>query len=731
MRPALKMAPVQYSTTRLGGGQTPQGVSFPGGLDLTTPTLALQPGALRAGQNFECSQSGGYARIQGYERFDGDAAPSAATYTIVQVSSFTTVPAVGATLSQPTTSASGTVVVVNNVPGACYIVVTQVTGAFNYTDLLYSTGAPLVITSANPQTITAANPLTVTDAIVGTAIIPSVSISSQLNAQYVAAAADVYRGLIGPVPGSGPVLGVVGMIFNGVNNVYAFRANAGNTSVLLYQASALGWSQVTLFNTVNWTAGSSGTAVPIDGETIQQGGITATIKRSMWQSGSFTGASAVGTFVVTNPVGGNLASGSATCVTSGVTVTLSSAQSTITILPGGRFEFVKCNFSGRLITRRIYGCDGVNPPFEFDGTTLAPIITGLSPNAPSHIAFHKNYLWLSQASSIFYCGVGTPFKWDAIDGGGEIATGDIVTCMLTLPGSQTTATLGVYLRSNTSFLYGLDPTTFNYVTFNTGLGALPYSAQNLFDTFVFDDLGVVNLKTTLNWGNFLPTTLTKNIEPFIIQERPNLVASSVMRTKSQYRVFFSDGYGLWVTMINQQYLGSAVVLFPNPVYCCDEGETTTGTEVTYFGSSDGLGYVYQMDVGTSFDGANLNASITLAIDPIKSPRMIKHFRAASIELSGSSYAQINFGYLLGYGSPQIGQPANVNYTTGFTAAPVWDQFTWDQFTWDGSTVGPTDVDMTGDGENVQITLTSGTNYIGAYNVNSVIYHFSNRRGIRV
>jgi hypothetical protein len=76
-------------------------------------------------------------------------------------------------------------------------------------------------------------------------------------------------------------------------------------------------------------------------------------------------------------------------------------------------------------------------------------------------------------------------------------------------------------------LYGSDPTTFNYVAFNTGLGALPRSAQNLFDTFVMDDLGVITLRTTQNWGNFLPSTLTKNILPFIVQERTKLIASSV------------------------------------------------------------------------------------------------------------------------------------------------------------------------------------------------------------
>ena len=704
----MEMPPVRYSSTRLGASVGPTGQSSPGGLDLTTPGLSLQPGALRDALNFECAQSGGYARIDGYERYDGRPAPSAATFIVVQVSSFTNVPSVGAAITQASSGASGTVAAVVNVVGGTYMVVTQTAGIFDASGAVMS-GATAI----------------------GTATAQTVALSGLLNAQYQAAAADVYRALIGAVPGSGAVLGVVGIAFGGVDCVFAFRANMAGTSVLLYKASVSGWTLVPFFNTVAFTSGGGIAYPPADGETLTQGGVTATIKRVMWQSGGWavSGGSAVGTFVVVNPTGGNFAAGAAT-TTSGATVTLSGAQVPITLAAGGYFEMVKCNFSGQIATRRVYGCDGVNKSFEFDGTTLAPITTGLSPDAPSHIAFHQNYLILAQASSLLYCGVGTPFKWGSVDGGGEIATGDIVTCMLTLPGSQTTATLGVYCRSNTSFLYGTDPTTFKFVTFNTGLGALPHSVQNLFDTFAFDDLGIITLRTTLNWGNFLPSKLTANILPFIIQERTKLIASSVMRSKSQYRVFFSDGYGLYLTMVNQQYLGIAPVLFPNPVFCCDEGETLTGVEVTYFGSSDGLGYVYQMDTGPSFDGANLDAHITMAWDPIKSPRMLKRFRAASVEMQGGGYAAIQFGYQLGYSSTLIGQSGQVSATTSFSPA-VWDAFTWDGFFWDGQTLAPTDVDVTGTAENIQVIIGSTTNYIQSYTLNSIIHHYTPRRGIRV
>lgn len=713
---AMQMPPVEISLTKMGGGSTPQGVSFPGGLDQTTPSLALQPGAIVGGVNFECSQSGGYGRIKGYERFDGRPAPSAAIYQVIQLTGFVNMPSAGQTVTQDTSGATGVIIAggINNVSDCYYVAVTKVTGTFDITHNI-KVGATLI----------------------GTATLLTNTISPLTNAQYLAAAADVYRADIQAVPGTGAILGVVAMQFGNSDFVYAFRANVGNTAVNCYVNSSSGWVQVPFFDIVNFTSGTgpggAGTGYePPDGTSITQGAVTATVKRVIWQSGAFSTPSgtAVGSLVITTPTGGtgHFSAGSAT-LGDGSTVTLSGAESAITLLPGGKFQFQKANFAGQFTTRRIYACDGVNKAFEFDGTTLAPITTGVVPDAPSYVTYHKEFLVLAFGSSLIGCGAGTPFKWDSIDGGWEIATGDLLTGMITLPGSQTTATLAVFMQNNTGFLYGTDPTTFNFVTFNTGIGALPFSVQNLYDAFYFDMLGAVNLRTTLNWGNFLPTALNRNILPFVQQERSKLSASSVLRQKSQYRIFFSDGYGLYITFVNGQYFGSIPVQFPNPVYCIDNEKTSTTNEVTYFGSNDNNGYVYQLDSGTGFDGQDLSAYITLAWDALKSPRILKRYRRASIEIQGTSYATVTFGYRLGYGDASIGVPANVSYPSNFNA-PYWDSFTWDNFTWDGQTLAPTTVDMVGTGENVQITITSGGNYTDAFNVNSAIYHFSKRRALR-
>lgn len=721
------MAPVKDSTTIFGARIGSQGNVYPGGLDLLSPNLTLQAGACRDMQNFEVSQNGGYGRIGGYERYSGMPAPSAATFVIVQVATFVTVPSVGAVIVQASTGAMGTVALVNNVTGLCYMVVTKTTGSFDTSGTITSTnyeysvteaGGPLVVTSAESPW---AFPLA--GAVVGTAIPTTLQLSALLNAQYQAAAAEIYRAEIEAVPGSGPLLAVFHMIFANVDNVYAFRANVNGDGVGIYKSSTSGWVNIPLQSTVAFTAG--GGAQPQVGDTLFQGPASATIMAVMITGGTITGNTAVGTLAVSTPNLG-FSAGAAT-TSSGMTLTLSGAQQPIVIEPGGTYEWAKYNFGGQLATRAIWGCDGVNRAFMFDGVTYAPIDSGL--DRPAHIAAHKGHLFLAQDSSTIYSADGEPFRYSAVDNAGEVGTGDTVTAMLTLPGNESTAALGIWMRSTTGVLYGTGATTFNFVVFQAGTGANERSVQNLYDTIAFPDLGIVSLAATLNYGNFASNTLTKNIQPFINQQRTKISASTVNRTKGQYRVFFEDGYALYLTFANQTYLGAAPMLFPNPVATIDEDTTVIGEEVTYFGASDDLGYVYQLDKGPSFDGGILYAYFVGAWDYIKTPRFLKQYRCASIEMQGSAYAAIAFNYGLGDNSTLIGQPSAVSYTSSFSPA-LWDAAFWDNFFWDGQTVAPTYADMTGTAQDVQPTITSTTNYIQPFIVSSIIYQYSMRRRLR-
>jgi hypothetical protein len=60
-----------------------QSFDLDGGLNLVDPPMTIPPGMLLAATNYELLPRGGYARIEGFERSDGQARPSDASYWIL------------------------------------------------------------------------------------------------------------------------------------------------------------------------------------------------------------------------------------------------------------------------------------------------------------------------------------------------------------------------------------------------------------------------------------------------------------------------------------------------------------------------------------------------------------------------------------------------------------------------------------------------------------------------
>jgi len=673
-------------------------VELKGGWDQVTPRLSLPAGWLRDVNNFECAPTGGYTRIPGYERFDGRPKPSAATYTLVQVVTFVNEPALGDVVTQAGSGATGVVIVV--VGASNYFIVTKVTGVFDDSN---------VITTPGPITIGTATPVTVV-------------LTAKENAQYVNFAADEFRGDIVAVPGSGPIRGIASLIVAGVSEVYAFRDNVGATALDVYKASGSGWTQVIFFDEVSFTAGTP--SIPAEGATVTQGGNTATLKRIATATGKFTGGDAAGRLIITTPTPSSFSAGAAT-ITGGITVTISGAETAISLSTGGKFEFINANFAGQLGTLRIYGADAVNRMFEFDGTILVPITTGLTTDSPKHITAFKAHLFYSSQSSALFSAPGDPYRHAAGDKAGEIATGDTVTGFQEQPGAETVGALAIYQRNNTGVLYGTGLSDFNFSQFRTKTGGIDYTNQELDQSYVLDDRGIVNLQTSLNFGNFLQASLTEPIKTFIVSQRSKVAYSSINREKSQYRIFFTDASALYMTIVNGELLGSMQQTFFDIMFCALNTEEGNGDEINFVGANS-TGHVYQLDVGSSFDGENIEALITLNWNTMGNARMRKRFRHGSVEVQGSFYARFKFGYFLGYASPEIEQSVDANVT----AASLWDAFTWDDFSWDGKILSPTEVDITGTAENIEVTISSTEDYIQAFTLSSLFFHYTPRRALR-
>jgi hypothetical protein len=235
------------------------------------------------------------------------------------------------------------------------------------------------------------------------------------------------------------------------------------------------------------------------------------------------------------------------------------------------------------------------------------------------------------------------------------------------------------------------------------------------------------MSTSLNFGNFVPASLTMNLRPFIQAHRELAIGSSVNRDKGQYRIFFSDGTALYLTIMNGQVLGSMPIQFADTINCCVDSESTSGGTVQFFGSTNG--FVYQMDMGTSFDGDDIAANINLVYNSTKSPRILKRYRKASLEVTGDSYAEVQFGYDLGYRTQALTQAADATYANDLRSS-YWDEMIWDNFVWDGADIAPTEIEVTGTAVNMAIRLSSNSNILNSFTVNNIIVHYTLRRGIR-
>jgi len=670
-------------------------VYLKGGLDLITPTLALPAGIARDAVNFEASITGGYTRIAGYERYDGRPAPSVATYSSL-TATLTGAIVVGDTIVGSTSGESGVVIAVNG------------------NDIYYTKATGSFLVGENIEVLAVVKGTIAFSQATGT-------LTTQQQAQYLNLAANVYRADIGAVPGSGSIRGVIEL----QNTVYAWRDNVGATAMAIYASSAAGWVSVPLGFEMSF---NTGTAEIFQGDTVTgaTSGFSAVITRVVLETGSWTAGTAAGRLIFASATG-NFTAAENLQVLAATKAVCVAAQTAITLLPGGRVEMVLGNFGGVNNQLRAYGADGVNRGFEFDGTVYVPIATGMTVNTPDHVAVHKQHLFFSFGTSVQFSALGEPYQWTPLLGAGEIVQPEPVTCFVIQPGDQSTGALAIYSDNYTYILYGTDSSSWNLVPYNTGAGAKAYSGQNLAQTYVFDDRGIITLQATLSYGNFDTAAVTLNIRPFV-QARRNLVTASVLnREKAQYRIFFSDGYGLYVTIANGQMLGAMPVQFPNSVTCATEAQTSAGEETSFFGSTNG--YVYALDAGTSFDGENINATLTLNYNSENTPRILKRYRRGSFEITGNGYCEFDFSYDLAYSSVYVSQESKSSYANNFSPS-LWDFVFWDSFIWDGFTLAPTDVEIKGTGQNILLLISSNSNYFQPFTINSVILHYTTRRGLR-
>lgn len=676
-------------------------VPFAGGFDTESSPWEAKPGRVRYAQNFEVSVNGGYADIRGYERFDGRTAPSAGTYSIIEVT-ITGEFSVGDTITQLVSGATAYVLAVVSTESPQYLVVTQVTGTFDGTNALQVSA----VTEGTPATAT----------------VSSGAQTARLHAVYTNLAADRYRSSIAAVPGEGSILGV--WMLNDVK--YAFRNAVGSATAAMYKSTASGWSLVALGREIAFTSG--GTYEIAEGDTITgaTSAATAVITRVVLSSGSWASGDAAGylvfatdtgTFQAENlNVGGNLN-----------VATIAGDASAITLQPGGRYEFENSNFGGEANAKRMYGVDGVNFGFEFDGTVFVRIRTGMASDTPTHLCIHKLHLFFSFGSSVQHSAITAPYIWEVILGAGEIAAGDTVTGLKGEPGETTNATLGIYCANRIHMLYGTSVADWELVRYREEIGARFGTIQAAGSTMFVDQGGIKTIRVTQAYGNFAHDSLTQHIQTWVNEKRTLTACSCLCREKNQYRVFFSDDSALYVTLVKNKVIGVMPQVLGHTVTAMFSLEANDGTEVIMFGSDNGM--IYQMEKGTSFDGDPYDGLLYIQYAHQNAMTTNKIYQSTTLEVEGSGYAEFNFTYELGYGSVDIAQPEGEAAALSLSYQ-LWDSGTWDVGTWDGQALTPTRYRTVGKAENISLIITRRSDEFEPLTFNGAVLRYLPGRDLR-
>lgn len=669
-----------------------------GGLDVITPQIQIRPGVAIHASNYEVAPDGGYSRIGGFERFDGRPKPSNAAFEILfATTTFNASVAVGQTITGQTSGASAKIISVS--ANRRYVVVTRQDGDFQVGETLLVGGTPVAVSGPSNTQLSALD-----------------------DNVFAEMAANDYRADIQAVPGSGPVRGVWSL----KDEVYAFRDNSAGTQCLMYRATASGWTQINLGYELSFTAGDTGTAIS-DGQTVtgQTSGASGVVQRVVVQSGTnwTTGTPCSGRLIFAS-ITGTFQNGENLLVSGVRRATCVGTQSAITLAPGGRFEFDNYNFTGSADTLRMYGCDGVNRGFEFDGSVFVPISTGMAVDKPKFVKCHKGHLFFAFRGSLQHSSIGEPYRWSVVVGGAsEIGLGDDCTGLQVVSGSEGNAALMAFCRNRILVLYGNSSADWNLVTLSSTTGALPYTTQVLSMPVFLDDLGITTAAQSASFGNFVQGTISEQVRPLLAGITKDAVASTVVRLRNQYKLFFTNGFGITVTFRGSKSIGIMPFSLPKIVSCVCNAEIG-GEEVILFGATDG--FVYEMNRGRSFDGNSIEAMLRLAFNHSRSPRMRKLYRKAIFELKPASACSLAIQPEFSYGDGDVStHPLWEQSVSGLGGR--WDVSNWDRFYWDGQEYTRIEVKIEGTGTNISFATYSNTATELPHTIQGVTLHYTPRR----
>ncbi len=381
--------------------------------------------------------------------------------------------------------------------------------------------------------------------------------------------------------------------------------------------------------------------------------------------------------------------------------------------PGGRLFTRQTNFSGGSGSMEIIGVDGKNPAFRFDGTTFTQITGPIAPDAPILVEVLPSQVLLMAypGGSLVASAVGDPTKWTPTDGGVEFAVGDEITELQV----QADSTCAIGCRNRTYMLYGTSKADFQLKSLSTKVGMRMGTAQTLSDTLFLDDRGLTMLARVQQFGDFAQAAISQGVKPLLDQYAGREVSSLAVKSKNQYRLLFGDGSCLFTTFSPDGAPQYTQVNYGKPFSCGFGGEDLEGKEAVFAGGQDG--YVYQLDRGTSFDGAEYSSYLLTTFINFGSPEARKKWHKLVIECDSVTEVVMSAAAFFDFMSPDIPDSEVI-----IGSGSKWDLSEWDNATWGGSSTSWADMYISGVSRNIAIYLETTSKRIPPFILSNLFLH---------
>jgi len=389
-------------------------------------------------------------------------------------------------------------------------------------------------------------------------------------------------------------------------------------------------------------------------------------------------------------------------------------------------DFVQCVTANIDGTMKMYCTTGVEKAFSWDGTTCTAITTGMGDDTPDHCIAHHQHLFLAfntdTGSSLQFSPIGDPEgTWTPVTGSGEIRIPDKITGFMPTPGGD----LAIFSRNTIHILSGTSSADFvlaNFREYGNRSGALRHTTQQMGSRLWFlDDRGVTDLSASQKYGDFEDAVISHLITPKILQYKSSAISSCVIKEKSQYRLFFENGWGLVFTFENSELLGVTELNYPLDVDKVWSGERADGSEIILFASTVGTGVnVYEMDVGNSFAGGSIETYMLTAYNHLGSPRRRKRFRELVFDFQAEETTVVRVAPIYSLEDDAIADLVTANIT-GESAG--LGAFVIGTDTLGGELIAEGTVYIEGAGDFIQLLIYSDSASDPVWELDGVGYHY--------